>query len=153
MRDHLAGSTSALELLDHLISLHAGTALEPFFTELRQEIDQDRAALRDLVRKLGSDQSLVRNTAAWFAEKGARVKLRFEDQAGGPLARLEMLEALALGIEGKRSLWRALATVSDAVPALGSVDLGWLEQRAAQQRERVEVRRLEAAREAFRPAP
>jgi hypothetical protein len=71
---------------------------------------------------------------------------------GGQLARLEKLEALALGIEGKRALWRALLAVAEEIPALRNVDLVRLDQRADDQRKRVEVRRIEAAREAFVPA-
>jgi hypothetical protein len=71
---------------------------------------------------------------------------------GGQLARLEKLEALALGIEGKRALWRALLAVAEEIPALRNVDLVRLDQRADDQRTRVEVRRIEAAREAFVPA-
>jgi hypothetical protein len=64
---------------------------------------------------------------------------------------LEALDALALGIEGKRALWTALAAGAPAVPRLQGVDLNLLQQRAQQQRERVEVWRLEAARKALLP--
>jgi hypothetical protein len=57
-----------------------------------------------------------------------------------------------LGIEGKRALWRALSAVAQELPALNKVDFGQLGQRADDQRKRLEVRRIEAAREAFIPA-
>jgi hypothetical protein len=149
LKDHLAGATGGLELLDHLISTHIGTSLEPLFTELREEIAQDRQALQGIIRKFGSAESPIRNTGAWLSEKLARVKLLLEGAGGGPLARLESLEALALGIEGKQALWSALAATAPAVPPLQDVDLSLLKQRAKQQRERVEALRLEAAREAL----
>jgi hypothetical protein len=149
LKDHLAGATGGLELLDHLIATHVGTPLEPSLKELHQEIVQDRQALQGIIRQLGSAESLIRNTAAWVSEKLARVKLLLEGAGGGPLARLEALEALALGIEGKRALWAALAVTAAAVPPLQGVDFERLKQRAQHQRERVEAFRLEAAREAF----
>jgi hypothetical protein len=149
LKDHLAGSTIALEILEHLISTHTGTPLEPLFRKLREEIVQDRQALEGIIRRFGSAESPIRNTGAWLSEKLARVKLLLEGAGGGPMARLEALEALSLGIEGKRALWDALAAAAPAVPPLQGVDLDLLKQRAQQQRERVEALRLEAAREAL----
>ena len=149
LKDHLAGSTGALEVLDHLVSTHAGTPLESVFKELRDEIIQDRYALEDIIRRFGPAESPIRNTGAWLGEKLARVKLFIEGGGSGPLARLEALDALALGIEGKRSLWEALEAVTSAVPPLQDVDFDRLKRRAQNHRERVGVLRLEAAREAF----
>ena len=59
------------------------------------------------------------------------------------------LEALVLGITGKRSLWRALQSASRALPQLARLDYAGLEKRAIEQCERVEAKRLEAARTAF----
>ena len=150
LKDHLAGATGALEILDHLISTHAGTPLEPLFKRLHEEIAQDRRALEGIIRQFGSSESPIRNTGAWLGEKLVRIKFLLEGAGSGPMGRFEALEALSLGIEGKRALWEALAAV--VVPAMAplqGVDLNVLKQRAQQQRERVEALRLEAAREAF----
>ena len=48
--------------------------------------------------------------------------------------------------------WRGLLAVAEEIPALRNVDLVRLDQRVDDQRKRVEVRRIEAAREAFVPA-
>jgi hypothetical protein len=63
------------------------------------------------------------------------------------LARLELLETLAMGIHGKRAVWRALRVVAPKHPALSGLDLDLLERRAVEQLDRVEEWRLEAARE------
>ena len=151
-KDHFAGSVAAVELLDHLISSHRGKTDEQFFIRLRQEIGEDQEVLEELLHDLDGSGGALRNTAAFLSEKLARVKLLLEDPSGGQLARLEKLEALALGIEGKRALWRALLAVVDEIPALRQLDLARLDQRADDQRKRVETRRVEAAREAFVPA-
>ena len=149
LKDHFAGSVAALELLDHLISSHRAKSQEQFFVRLRQEVSEDQEVLQKILYALGADDSALRNATAFFGEKLARVKLKIEDHTGGQLARLEKLEALALGIEGKRALWRVLIAVAEEIPALRNVDLARMDQRADDQRKRVEICRIEAAHEAF----
>jgi hypothetical protein len=147
LNDHLAGSVAALELLDHLIDSHE----EPdraVLRELRNEISQDRQVLQRLLGDLGGKESLARKTAAWLTEKLGRAKLQVDDPGTGELRRLEALEALALGIQGKLSLWRALA-VLERVPHLVSLDLAQLQARATGQFDRVEQLRLRVARSAL----
>jgi hypothetical protein len=151
MKDHFAGSVAAMELLNHLISSDPENSHEQFFVRLRNEVGEDQEVLQGLLHDLDSSDGALRNTTAFLSEKLARVKLLLEDPAGGQLARLEKLEALALGIEGKRALWRALLAIAQEIPAFHRVDFGRLEQRADDQRKRLEVRRIEAAREAFIP--
>jgi hypothetical protein len=149
LNDHLAGAVGALELVDHLISAHAHTPLAQFLTQLRGEIEEDKITLEGLLHQLGATESRTRQAAAWLAEKFAEIKLRLTAQVDSDFARLEAFEALSLGIEGKRSLWLALAEIADAVPAVRALDLPRLERRAREQRAGVEARRLDAARAAF----
>jgi hypothetical protein len=151
MKDHLAGSVAAVELLDHLISSNRGKTHEQFLIQLRQEVGEDQEALRGLLHDLDSDSGALRDMTAFLSEKLARIKLLLEDPSGGQLARLEKLEALALGIDGKRALWQSLLAVAEEIPVLRKVDLARLDQRAGDQRNRVEDVRVEAAREAFVP--
>ncbi len=143
LHDHLAGATTGLELLDFLGSLHAGGPIADGYTGLRREVEADEQALRDLVAALGFAPGSVRQAAAWMAEKLARVK--FLVAGRNTLGELEALEALALGIEGKRALWASLSVVADAPTPLRAVDLARLQERARDQRARVETRRLEVA--------
>lgn len=149
LNDHLAGSSAGLELLEHLESAHAGTQLEGFFAQLRNEVMADRKELESLMSRLGIAQSHARKATAWIAEKMTEVKLWFDDPANGALRLMEGLEALSLGIEGKRSLWKALAAASEDAPWLQVADYDLLAKRAEEQRSRVEALRLEAAREAL----
>src|SRR5215212_3329376 len=102
LNDHLAGSTAALELLEHLESAHAGTEVVRFAAELRADVAADRQELEALMDRLQVAQSRTRRATAWLAEKASELKLRWEDRSGGPLHLLEALDALSLGIEGKR---------------------------------------------------
>ncbi|MBV8377775.1 MAG: hypothetical protein JO279_12310, partial [Verrucomicrobia bacterium] len=149
MKDHFAGSVAAIELLDHLISSHRGKTGEQDFKELRREVGEDQEVLRGLLHDLNSRSGPVRDSAAFLGEKLTRIKLLLEDPSGSQLARLEKLEALALGIDGKGALWRSLQAVAEEIPALREVDLSSLNRRAEEQRQRVEKLRIEAAREAF----
>lgn len=151
LNDHLAGSVVALELLEHLEAAHAGTPLEAFLAELRADIEADRQELEALMSRLDVAESRTRKASAWVAEKMTELKLRLDDPAGGALRLLESLEAVAIGIEGKRSLWRSLAAAAAGVPALQLADYARLEQRADEQRRRVETKRLEAATSALTP--
>ena len=103
--------------------------------------------------RLGVPTSAPRRAAAWLAEKLTELKLRLDDPAGGPLRLLETLEAVSVGIEGKRLLWLALAAAAESAPELRVTDYGRLERRAEEQRQRVEVLRPEAARTALGATP
>jgi hypothetical protein len=72
-----------------------------------------------------------------------------DDKASGSLRLFEGLEALVIGIEGKRALWWALAAASEIVPELKGVDYDHLAQRAVEQHDQVDERRLVAAKEAL----
>jgi hypothetical protein len=152
LNDHLAGSVMALELMEHLASAHAGTPLERLLTKLRVDIEADRQELQGLMDRLEIAESSSRKATAWLAEKAAQAKLMVDDQGGGTLRLLEGMEALSLGIEGKRSLWRALAAASENLPKLRGLDYTRLVQRAEEQRSRVEDVRLGAAKAAFSQA-
>jgi hypothetical protein len=149
LNDHLAGSVGALDLLDHLARESDGGEEVSLFRALHQEIAAEQAQLRELLRELGGEESGVRKAAGWVAEKVTRLKLRWDDPGDDGLRRCEALEALALGITGKLSLWRALAAVGDGIPALQGLDLALLQRRSEDQYAAVERRRLAAAREAF----
>ncbi len=146
LNDHLAGSVAAIELLDHLIDNHKGHRLEKFLVDLRHDVHADQEVLQNLIGKLDLEESSVRKVGAWLVEKIGRAKITL---SGDSLGLLQALEALALGITGKKLLWRALGTVEAELSPLQGVDLSRLEQRAADQFERVEKERLHLSREAF----
>jgi hypothetical protein len=149
LNDHLAGSVAALELLDHLADLHPDPDRKQFFIGLHAEVEEDQKVLERLLDQVGGEQSTVRKAAAWLTEKFGQAKLRLDDLEDGQLRVLEALETVGLGIQGKLTLWQALATVADRVPQLRGVDFTRLEQRAIQQHQRVDVQRLQSARAAL----
>lgn len=149
LNDHLAGSVAAVELLDHLRQLSKGTQREQLFTSLKSEVEEDQKLLKELLREVGGKESRVRQAAAWLTEKVGEAKLKLDDSGSGELRLLEALEALELGILGKKALWRVLGVVGDVVPQIRSLDLAKLERRAQDQHDRVDAERLKVARAAL----
>ena len=149
LQDHYAGSVGAVELVDHLIDSHAGEPLELFFRELRAEISSDQEELRDLMRALNISESSVKNAGARIAEKFSEIKLGVAGEKQGGLGLLQALEALVLGITGKQLLWPAIAEALNNSTQFPPVDFARLEQRASDQWNRVEAKRLETARQTF----
>lgn len=151
LNDHLAGSVLALELLEHLEGVHSDDGLRDFFRLLRADIATDRDELETLMNKLKIDQSSLRKASAWLAEKFTELKLRFDDPKAGTLLLFESLEALSLGIEGKYSLWTALSAAAKQSSKLQHLDYARLQQRARDQRARVEELRIKIALTVIKP--
>jgi hypothetical protein len=147
LNDHLAGSVSALELLEHWAHLHEGKPLGVFFSDMETEIRADQNTLRDVMHSFGIEESNVRKAGAWVAEKAGRARLMI---AGGEPASLGLvltLEGLIMGVTGKRVMWRALEAAK--LPQLKSYDFKELQRRAEQQIERIEAERIRAVQETF----
>ena len=153
LNDHLAGSTTALQLLQHLQSAPLAPELQGVFTELHTDVAADRHELETLMTRLNIPESLPRKAAGWLAEQVTQLKLRIDDPGGGALHLLEAMEVLAVGIHGKYGLWCALAAAAEGSTDLQGMDYERLQQRAVEQRSRVETVRLESARTAFRKEP
>jgi hypothetical protein len=146
LNDHLAGADAALEML----SLLRQPGDSDVWRRIDADVSEDRGELESLLRKTGAAPSTVRRAVGWTGEKLAELKLRLDDPSGGELRRFELIEALAIGIDGKRALWTALQRSAEVAADLGSVDYPRLIARAEEQRRVVEEQRLEAAASALR---
>jgi len=152
LNDHLAGATGGLALARRALGANRGTPFEAPLERLAGEIDEDRAALIDVMGRLEIIRDPVKEWAGWLAEKWGRLKLNGRLTGYSPLSRVLELELLALGVEGKRSLWNALERVAAADARLEGVDLAALERRAERQRALLEENRGRAVELAFGPA-
>jgi hypothetical protein len=145
--DHLAGATGGLELAKRAAGEHEGTELGAFLAQLRGEIAEDRRALEALMDQLDVTPCMVKQVVTWAAEKAGRLKPNGELRGRSPLTPFVELEALSLGIEGKRLMWVALREV-DGLP-LSEERRAELEARAERQRAGVEEHRRRLARHAL----
>ena len=147
LNDHLAGSISALEVIDHWAEAHKGEPIGSFFVQTEKEIKADQQTLRDIMRTLRVKESNVRKAGAWAAEKVGRARLIIAGDEPGSLGLMLTLEGLIMGVTGKKLLWVALAGAK--LPRLNSYKLEQLQGDAEQQVERLEAERMSAIRQAF----
>jgi hypothetical protein len=115
--------------------------------ELCKEIEADRETLARLMDELGIRRSMVKQAAAWMAEKLGRLKLNGQLTGYSPLSRLVEIELLVLGITGKMQMWRALERTLGS--SQNGFDFGRLGERAIRQRDRAEDLHTIAAGEAL----
>jgi hypothetical protein len=147
LHDHLAGAASAIDLVEFVRDQHKGDELGHFAAALLVDIKADQDTLQQLADRAGAGSSTLKELTAWFSEKVSRLKLRHD--AGDALGTFEALEFLALGIQGKLALWRALGSVAMADDRLRGMDFAELAARAEKQHAMVENRRLQVAHTAF----
>jgi hypothetical protein len=147
LNDHLAGSISALEVIDHWAEAHKDEPLGSFFLQTQTEIKADQETLRGIMRTLAIEESKVRKAGAWAAEKLGRARLVIAGNEPGSLGLVLTLEGLIMGVTGKKLMWAALAAAK--LPPLNTYNFEQLQRRAEQHVERIEAERISAARQAF----
>jgi hypothetical protein len=149
LQDHLAGSTTGLELARRVRDENKDTDYGAPLAKIVDEIEADRRQLEGIMQDLGFGGDRLKNIAAWGFEKLGRLKLNGELTRYSPLSRLVEMEGLLTGITGKWALWVALLEIAPSEPRLDAALLGRLRDRAEEQRATVEELRRKAAREAF----
>jgi hypothetical protein len=151
LQDHLAGSVAALQLMETLADHERGSPLEQQLRTLHSQVSEEQNTLREILDRLGGGEGALRQVAGWLTEKAHAARLLIAGRTHPALARLDGLESLALGLQGKLSLYRALQDVSPGEPRLGGYPFAALEARTLEQYAMVERERRGAAREAFTP--
>lgn len=149
LNDHLAGSTVGHELAKRSAASNRSSDYGRFLDGLAEEIGQDRRTLLEIMRALAVGVDHLKVLGAWGAEKLGRLKPNGRLRGYSPLSRVVELEGLALGINGKLALWRALQQLAPDLPELGNFDLAALAARAEGQLESLEPHRLRAVTEAL----
>jgi hypothetical protein len=149
LQDHLAGSVAALQLMETLADHEQGRPLEPKLRALHAEVSEEQATLRAILARLDSSESRLKQAAAWFTEKMHVARLALAERSHPALARLDGLESLALGLQGKLALYRALQDVAPGQPKLGGYPFAALQARTLMQHAMIEGERMAAAREAL----
>ena len=149
LNDHLAGATMGLELARRTHGQNKDGKLGVALGRIATAIEEDRDSLRSIMQRLDVAPNVAKTTLAWVAERAGRLKMNGHLLSYSPLSRVEELEALRLGVEGKLCLWRALKDARGTDPRLEGVDLDDLANRAERQRDELEAMRVAAARKAF----
>jgi hypothetical protein len=151
LNDHRAGAIAGFELGKRTLARNRGGEPGTILESLVREIREDLLSLEDIMRRLQVPLNRIKARAAWTAEKVGRLKLNGRVRGYSPLSRLVELEALTLGVEGKRRLWQSLLELAAHEPRLDPAELERLRSRAEDQLGRLEGARLKAAADAFFP--
>ena len=143
LNDHLAGSAAGVQLAKRCREAHGDSDLGKYLEDLVGEIEADRRVLERVMTRVGARSNLVKQAGALGAEVLARLKQLTPDLgAGSTAARLEEMELLSLGIEGKRLLWALLNELSRSDERLAEFDFAVLGEGAQAQREGLEPFRI-----------
>jgi hypothetical protein len=134
LRDHLSGSDVAVAVMHRLISTGRSAADRPLFQRLAKEFEEDRSVVRAVLNELGASGRSIKRAAG--AASGAMLSVT-AGGAPGELSLLRTLEALSIGVQGKRCMWRALQNLRTSP----GMDFAELEAKAIRQCEAIEVRR------------
>ncbi len=114
---HLVGATNGVRLFSAARVSWAGTPYEEDFTRLRDEIREERAFLKKLIRALGHRPGVVKMTLARAMSVVADLDpLNPQRRRATTGAQLE-LEALQSLLRGKESLWSTLLALSPSADA------------------------------------
>lgn len=149
INDHLGGAEIAIELLEAMCEHHNDAHFQQFARVLLPEVSKDEQLLRSIAQELGADRSPAKEAGGWLLEKLARLKLGHTGSADFEM--FESLELLALGIQGKICLWKALQQAVHRDVRLRSHDFDQLIRRAEQQYAQAEEERLNLARTVLVP--
>lgn len=153
LNDHLGGATLGADLAAQIVELAHDTPLAGVVGPLHAEIEEDRETLMGLMESLGVTRNPVKQATGWLAEKASRVKFSGLSSGERDHGLFMALESMALGVQGKGSLWRALREVRADHPALADVDLDALIARADAQYATLERERLNVAARALGAEP
>jgi len=138
LREHLTGSDAAIQVVGHLRLVHAGTQEGRLFASLFDEFREEREIVRALLAQAGASPLSVKRLAGQAT--GAVLSLGAGGERGD-LSLFRTLEGLAVGVQGKRCMWRALQSLLGDQPIPSARSLAGLEAMAVRQWEAIEERR------------
>jgi hypothetical protein len=146
LHDHLAGADTAIETVDGLREAYREGPEGALFESLYEQFREDRGVVEGILAALGYRPRSVKRVAGRVTGSALG---RVAGGAPGDLSLFRTLEALAIGVQGKRRLWRA-AQGSVAFPhASGHRSFVELEADAVHQWEAIERHRRSLVQRTF----
>jgi hypothetical protein len=146
LREHLSGADAAIRVVERLRRTHAGTAEGRLFGALFVDLQRDRDLVQAMLGEVGgstlSTKRIVTGAAGVFIALAA-------SSERGDLAFFRTLEGLAIGVQGKRLLWRAMQELEAPFTQVSRSRLRELETLAVRQWEAIDERRRALARSTF----
>ncbi|WP_407840631.1 hypothetical protein ACE1OC_36715 [Streptomyces sp. DSM 116496] len=153
LNDHLTGAGAGIALLKRAARAHEGTDAGRRLAALAKEVTEDRDSLREVMLALDVPAKNLRMLLGTAATQVGRLKPNGRVFSRSPLSDVLELEAIRVGVEGKKELWRTLHTLARSNPCLDAEAMGRLLARAERQADTLETLRLAAVNRALRSAP
>lgn len=152
LRDHAALITAELELIERCWKSNSkcntplGEEITKFLTGLETEVQQQRSAVRTLLRCRNESPDMVKEIAGWAAEKIGRLKFNGQWSGYSELSRVIELEGLILAAQSRKLLWHA---VGGCAPENSAT----MAEQAAQHIDRLSELHRQANQQAFKCPP
>lgn len=112
LSDHIALMVSEHELAHRCRNSNKETPLGEYLWKLEREISAHQERAREVLTGVGGSESLVKDSAAWFAEKLGRFKVNDSLLRYSALSRVLELEGLALAAQERVFLWELIHVLS-----------------------------------------
>lgn len=149
LTDHAAAVVATIELAKRTYNSNKGSDLGAFLADLIPKLEEEQAALKSLLKSLNASDSMVKNLAAWSAEKVGRLKLNDSLLSYSALSRVVELEGLIAATEIKTAMWEALAAHLAGDPAFSQVNCARFAAENKATTEKLTMYHQDAARVAF----
>ena len=137
LHEHLTGADAAIRVVERL--RHMQTDERPLFDRLYHEFQADHQVVQGLLTILGVSPGSPKRLVGQAS--GALLK-RLAGGSAGDLSLFRTLEALSIGVQGKRCMWRALETLQPALQPPRPRTFADLDAAAVRQWEAIEQRRI-----------
>jgi hypothetical protein len=138
LRDHLAGADTVIQVVQGLRDAYRGGPEGALFESLYDAFREDRGVVQGILAELGYTSRSTKRLAGRATGNALRV---VAGGAPGDLSLFRTLEALAIGVQGKRCLWRAAQALVGLAHPPGRRSFVELEADAVRQWETIERHR------------
>jgi len=146
LKDHLTGADAAIEMVRRLRETHRGTPEGRLFASLYEQFREDRADVEALLADVPASRLSIKRIAGRATGTVLQVVSGCQP---GDLSLFRTIEALAIGVQGKRCLWRAAQRLATDPPAPNRRNFVELEAAAVSQWEEIERYRSALALRTF----
>lgn len=142
LNDQLAMGIAWRELAKRACRANRGTPLGEALARVETGIREDVETYKTIMHRVGVPPNPIKKTLALGVERLSRLKFNGRLRSYSPLSRFEELEALVMGIEGKKQLWATLRDLGRLGSRLPDVDFDELIARADRQSRELEPFRV-----------
>jgi hypothetical protein len=139
LNNHLVGAAAGVQLAERVARAHRRKPAGSDLALIAQQIREDYEALLRIMHSVDVRPRRTYALAGQVGEMAGRLKPNGRLVRRSPLASLVELEALRLGVEGKRQGWQVLAGVAAREPPLVAGVLSGLQSKAERQAEILEA--------------